>query len=153
MDTKHLYPGRLLLGLILAVCFVSLAHARHGEEDILTNRIPEPAPYVVSETTSAGGAFGAPHTGVPFESLWNSTNDVGGCSGCHTGLFNQWNGAMMSNAWRDPGWRGAFLLVARLTSTDGDCDIPNPPDGTAKAQINPFGGTNCTSTFLSLIHI
>jgi hypothetical protein len=134
----------LLLGI---AGLSSLAFARHGEENILTNRIPEPAPYVVSETTSAGGAFGAPHTGQPFEPLWTSTNDTGSCSGCHTGLFDQWNGAMMSNAWRDPGWRGAFLLVARLTSTDGDCDIPNPPDGTTKSRINPFGNTNCTSTF------
>ena len=29
---------------------------------------------------------------------------------------------MMANAWRDPGWRGAFLLVARATSTDGCAD-------------------------------
>ncbi|HYU32911.1 MAG TPA: Ig-like domain-containing protein, partial [Thermoanaerobaculia bacterium] len=58
-----------------------------------------------------------------------------------------WNGSMMSNAWRDPGWRGAFLLISRLTATDGNCDIPNPPDGTAKSQINPFANTDCTSTF------
>ncbi len=134
--------GALVLGL-----GASSAWARHGEENILTNRIPEPAPYVVSETTTGGGAFGAPHTGVPFESLWNTTDNVGSCDGCHTTLWNQWNGAMMSNAWRDPGWRGAFLLVARLTSTDGDCDIPNPPDGTARAVINPFTTAGCTSTF------
>ena len=138
------------LTLVLGVVGASSALARHGEEGFLANRIPEPAPYVVSETTSAGGAFGAPHTGAPFEDLWTSENDVGGCDGCHTGLWNQWNGAMMSNAWRDPGWRGAFLLVARLTSTDGNCDIPNPPDGTARASINPFAHpTACQSTFNS----
>ncbi len=139
-----------LATLLMVAGFVSQAFARHGEENILTNRIPEPAPYVVSETTSAGGAFGAPHTGVPFEAVWNSQNDAGSCDGCHTGLWNQWNGAMMSNAWRDPGWRGAFLLVARLTSTDGNCDIPNPPDGTPRASINPFAHpTACQSTFNS----
>lgn len=45
---------------------------------------------------------------------------------------------MMANAWRDPTWRGAFLLSARQTSTRGDCDVPDPPDGTAKARHNPF---------------
>ena len=58
--------GSALVALVLGLG-ASSAWARHGEENILTNRIPEPAPYVVSETTSAGGAFGAPHTGVPFE--------------------------------------------------------------------------------------
>ena len=153
MKNENLRWKGVVLGLatLLSVAgLVSTAFARHGEENILTNRIPEPAPYVVSETTSAGGAFGAPHTGVPFESVWNSENDAGSCDGCHTGLWNQWNGAMMSNAWRDPGWRGAFLLVARLTSTDGNCDIPNPPDGTPKASINPFAHpTACQSTFNS----
>ncbi|MFZ5863708.1 MAG: hypothetical protein ACOYXR_12805 [Nitrospirota bacterium] len=140
--------------LLAVVGLTATAFARHGEEGILTNRIPEPAPYVVGETTinpaGTAGAFGAPHTGQPFEPLWTGVNDTGGCSGCHTGLYDQWNGAMMSNAWRDPGWRGAFLLVARLTSTDGDCDIPNPPDdpsGASKAQINPFGIAGCQSRF------
>jgi len=147
--------------LVLVAVGASSALARHGEEGFLANRIPEPAPYVVSETTSAGGAFGAPHTGQPFEDpLWTSENDTGGCDGCHTGLWNQWNGAMMSNAWRDPGWRGAFLLVARLTSTDGCNDIPSPPDGSQRMdcvtinpetgqpyKINPFANANGTSTF------
>jgi hypothetical protein len=153
MPVFRLWQGRLFLLVVVfaGVGIASPVFARHGEENILANRIPEPAPYVVSETTSAGGAFGAPHTGQPFEDpLWTAENDVGGCDGCHTGLWNQWNGAMMSNAWRDPGWRGAFLLVARLTSTDGNCDIPNPPDGTPKASINPFAHpTACQSTFNS----
>ena len=45
---------------------------------------------------------------------------------------------MMSNAWRDPVWRAAFLALARATSANGECDTPAPPDGTAKAQHNPF---------------
>lgn len=151
MTDGYLRRKRVVLGLttLLSVAgLASLAYARHGEENILPNRIPEPAPYTVSETTSAGGAFGAPHTNVPFEAVWNSQNDSGSCDGCHTKMWEQWNGAMMSNAWRDPGWRGAFLLVARLTSTDGNCDIPNPPDGTARASINPFAHpTACQSTF------
>ncbi|MFZ5863709.1 MAG: hypothetical protein ACOYXR_12810 [Nitrospirota bacterium] len=145
------------LASVLSVAgLASTAWARHGEEQRLTNRIPEPAPYVVAETAAAGGA---PHTGVPFEPLWNGANEAGGCDGCHTGLWEEWNGAMMSNAWRDPGWRGAFLLVARLTSTDGCADIPAPPDDPNNVngtrydcsddahKINPFANANGTSTF------
>src|SRR5262245_30047532 len=55
---------------------------------------------------------------------------------------------MMANAWRDPAWRGAFLLSARQISAHGNCDTPNPPDGTAKARHNPFAGVNeCVTKF------
>ncbi|MDO9372701.1 MAG: hypothetical protein Q7U07_08975 [Gammaproteobacteria bacterium] len=139
-----------------------LAYARHGEGNILTNRIPEPAPYVVEETTantSLGGPAGA-FAPPPFENLWTSVNDINGCDGCHTGLYDQWNGSMMANAWRDPGWRGAFLLVARLTSTDGCNDITPVLTGgmardgslgydcsTPARKINPFANADGTSTF------
>ena len=44
---------------------------------------------------------------------------------------------MMSNSWRDPVWRAAFLLLARPISTDGDCDMPTPPDGTRQGHAQP----------------
>ena len=127
---------RNLAGLLIGCLgFAGGAQARHGE---LPNRIPEPPPYHIDEANTY-----AP----PFESKWTSQNGIDSCAGCHPRVFEEWNGSMKANAWRDPGWRGAFLLVARLTSTDGNCDIPDPPDGTAKATINPFANTNCTSTF------
>jgi hypothetical protein len=119
-----------------ALLFVNVPlQARHGE---LPNRIPEPPPYNVSEAQ-----FYPP----PFESKWEGNNNPGVCSSCHTPIWNQWNGSMMSNSWRDPGWRAAFLLISRLTSTDGNCDTPNPPDGSPKALLNPFANGDCTSTF------
>ncbi|HEX6903523.1 MAG TPA: Ig-like domain-containing protein [Thermoanaerobaculia bacterium] len=130
---------------LLKLCAVSgvaaglgLAYHQVQANNILPNRIPEPAPYNVQE---------AQVYPPPYESEWNGANNPGVCDSCHTRIFNEWNGSMMSNSWRDPGWRGAFLLIARLTSTDGGCDIPNPPDGTAKSQINPFANADCTSTF------
>ncbi len=122
-----------LLGAVLVAGYA--AQARHGE---LPNRIPEPAPYNTREAD-----FFPP----PFESFWEGSSNPGVCSNCHSRIWNEWNGSMMSNSWRDPGWRGAFLLIARLTSTDGNCDTPNPPDGTARSLLNPFANTNCTSTF------
>jgi len=109
--------------------------AGHGE---LPNRIPEAAPYHTGEAQ-----FYPP----PYNAEWEGVNAPSNCDGCHETIFGQWNGSMMSNSWRDPGWRGAFLLIARLTAKDGNCDTPNPPDGTAKAQINPFANGDCTSTW------
>lgn len=152
--------GRIHSLLFAAAGLLSLisspAFARHGEGNILTNRIPEPAAYEFSETLAGGGETQNP----PFENLWTNLNDTGSCDGCHTGLYDEWNGSMMANAWRDPGWRGAFLLVARLTSTDGCNDItPTLTDGNAKdgsigydcstadRKINPFANADGTSTF------
>lgn len=142
------------LGMISV--FAGTAFARHGDETVLPNRIPEPAPYVVSES-APGGSYKPP---FPWAA---NDNDSGRCNGCHTVIFKHWNGAMMSNAWRDPGWRGAFLLVARATSTDGCNDIPlnngkaadgsqgydcqtDPATGKPRS-LNPFANANGTSTF------
>ncbi|MGD2113585.1 MAG: Ig-like domain-containing protein [Acidobacteriota bacterium] len=136
MRSRTFLKTIVVAGAALAVLALGFqAMARHGE---LPNHIPEPAPYVVSEAQSFP---------PPWEGDWNGVNNPGNC-GCHSSFINgQWNGSMMSNSWRDVAWRGAFLLVARLTATDGDCDIPNPPDGTTKSAINPFANGNCTSTF------
>ena len=147
----------LTAALISVAAFMSYpAMARHGEADKLINRIAEPAAYEVSETIAGGGQTQNP----PFENLWTSLNDTGSCDGCHTGLYDEWNGSMMANAWRDPGWRGAFLLVSRATSTDGCADItPVLTGGLAKdgslgydcsttaRKLNPFANANSTSSF------
>jgi hypothetical protein len=105
----------------------------------LENRIPEAAPYDVSEAQ-----FFPP----PYEEYWNGTAHPGQCQSCHRRIFDDWAGSMMANAWRDPAWRGAFLLSARQSSTDGDCEAPPPPDGTARARLNPFASSvECASTF------
>ncbi len=105
----------------------------------IPNRLPEAAPYVVAETT----AF-AP----PFHDHWEQEDSPGQCQTCHQKIFDEWNGSMMSNSWRDPVWRAAFLALARATSANGECDTPVPPDGTNKAVHNPFANQGeCSSTF------
>ncbi len=105
----------------------------------LPDRIPEAAPYVASE---------AQVFPPPYEEHWKKDNAAGQCQTCHQRIFDQWNGSMMSNSWRDPVWRAAFLAQARATSTNGNCDTPAPPDGTARATPNPFAaGNECASTF------
>jgi hypothetical protein len=122
---------------ITAVCGAVYAPAHDLAE--LENRIPETAPYDISEAQ-----FFPP----PYEDYWKGTASAGQCQSCHRRIFEDWTGSMMANAWRDPAWRGAFLLAARQSSTDGDCGMPSPPDGTAKARLNPFASPDeCASTF------
>jgi len=105
----------------------------------LPNRIPEAAPYDTQEAT----AFPP-----PYEEYWQTQNHPGQCKNCHAKIFDEWNGSMMSNSWRDPVWRGAFFLLSKMTSANGNCAIPEPPDGTPKAKLNPFAkGDECASVF------
>jgi hypothetical protein len=123
--------------LALAALALSSGHviARRGE---LPNHIPEAAPYNVAEARI--------HP-PPYDAVFSGKGNPTVCATCHQQIYQEWNGSMMSNAWRDPAWRAAFLLIARSTSTDGDCDIPAPPDGSKKARHNPFANDDCTSTF------
>jgi Big-like domain-containing protein len=105
----------------------------------IPNRLQEAAPYVVAEAQ----AFPP-----PYHDHWEREDSPGQCQTCHQKIFDEWNGSMMSNSWRDPVWRAAFLVLARATSTNGECDTPAPPDGTAKATHNPFANKNdCSSSF------
>ena len=107
-------------------------------------RHPEPA--------ARGRAVRDRRGAAPFPLLMRSTGrphgHPGQCRNCHAKIFDEWNGSMMSNAWRDPVWRAAFLLLSRAVSTNGDCDTPQPPDGSPRVSHNPFAkpGT-CVSEF------
>jgi hypothetical protein len=117
---------------------VALAFQPAASRDELPNRIPQAAPYVVAE---------ARRFPPPFAEAWEGPHNPGRCATCHAKIFAEWNGSMMSSSWRDPGWRAAFLLAARQTSTAGDCEAPSPPDGTARNRVNPFAAGDCTSSF------
>ena len=121
---------------LAAVAFVARPHDAATD---LPNRIPEAAPYLTSE---------AQVFPPPYEEYWATQNHPGQCANCHRKIFDEWNGSMMSNSWRDPVWRAAFLLLARAVSTNGECDTPTPPDGTPKATHNPFAlAGQCASSF------
>lgn len=125
--------------LVTAVAVGAVVYDPRPDLSDLPNRLLEAPPYVTSETD----AFPP-----PFEQHWEQQNNPGQCQTCHSDIFSQWNGSMMANAWRDPAWRGAFLLSARETSAYGECDTPAPPDGTPKAEHNPFAVEGeCASEF------
>lgn len=105
----------------------------------IPNRLPEAAPYVLAEAQ----AFPP-----PFHDHWEQEDSPGQCQTCHQKIFDEWNGSMMSNSWRDPVWRAAFFALSKATSAHGECDTPEPPDGTPKATHNPFANKGeCSSTF------
>ena len=105
----------------------------------IPNRLPEAAPYVVAEAQAYP---------PPFHDHWEQEDSPGQCQTCHQKIFDEWNGSMMSNSWRDPVWRAAFFALSKATSAHGECDTPEPPDGTPKAAHNPFANKGeCSSTF------
>src|SRR5215471_10286131 len=136
--------GRLLklAVFILSSCGISaVVYMQPDQRSLndLPNRLPEAAPYVLAEAQ----AFPP-----PYHEHWEREGSPGSCQSCHKTIFDEWNGSMMSNSWRDPAWRAAFLLLSRATSANGECDTPEPPDGTPKESHNPFADKGkCSSTF------
>jgi len=132
---------KLAVFVVSAAGISTLAYRRPTQRslDDIPNRLPEAAPYVVSEAQ----AFPP-----PYHQHWESEDSPGQCQSCHQKIFDEWNGSMMSNSWRDPAWRAAFRLLALATSAHGECDTPEPPDGSPKAKHNPFADPGqCSSTF------
>jgi len=128
-----------LLVTTLATSALVYYQPDQGKLNDIPNRLPEAAPYVLAEAQ----AFPP-----PYHDHWEQEDSPGQCQTCHQKIFDEWNGSMMSNSWRDPVWRAAFLSLARATSANGECDTPEPPDGTAKAAHNPFANKGeCSSTF------
>src|SRR5580693_5303793 len=130
--------ANVAVALGASALLVAMSFRPAGEPAEISGRLPVAPPYVTAEARAYP---------PPYEPYWQEQHSPAKCATCHGRIFKEWNGSMMSNSWRDPGWRGAFLLVARLTSTAGDCDTPNPPDGTPKASLNPFANRDCSATF------
>lgn len=129
----------VLVSAATAITVTALVYRSPVAGGELPNRLPEPPPYVAEE---------AQFVPPPFEGYWSTLDHPGQCQTCHQRVFDEWNGSMMANAWRDPVWRGAFLLSSRETGTAGDCETPDPPDGTVRARHNPFALANaCASVF------
>ena len=130
------------LSILAAITLITSALVYYQPQQSDLNDIPriqEAAPYVIAEAQ----AFPP-----PYHDHWEQEDSPAQCKTCHQRIFDEWNGSMMSNAWRDPVWRAAFLALARSTSANGECATPQPPDGTRKATHNPFANNGeCSSTF------
>jgi hypothetical protein len=131
---------KLAVLLVTALALSAAVYQTKAPALDLPNRIPEAAPYITAEAKALP---------PPYEEHWQTANHPGQCQNCHQKIFDEWNGSMMSNSWRDPVWRAAFLLLSRAVSTNGDCGTPAPPDGTVKAKHNPFAlpDGECASAF------
>src|SRR5579871_583475 len=126
--------------LVLTVlALTALVHQPDVNLNDIPNRLPEAAPYNYEEAKALP---------PPYEEHWAAEDNPGQCKTCHQKIFDEWNGSMMSNSWRDPAWRAAFFLLSRAVSAHGECDILQPPDGTEKEPHNPFANQGeCSSTF------
>ncbi len=124
MTARKLWPFALLAAGSTAA-LVALSFRPVASRDELPNRIPRPAPYVTAE---------AKQFPPPYEEAWEGPHNPGRCATCHARIFDEWNGSMMSNAWRDPaGGRPSCWRPGRLRPI-GDCEAPAPPDGTARRR-------------------
>jgi hypothetical protein len=131
------FKAIVLVITVLAV--TGLVYQSDVNRKDIPNRLPEAAPYVTAE------AHAFP---PPWEDHWAQEDNPGQCQTCHQKIFDEWNGSMMSNSWRDPIWRAAFYALSKAVSAHGECDTPEPPDGTEKASHNPFADKGeCSSTF------
>src|SRR4029450_1392457 len=92
------WRSSLSYGMVLVVLWGAPGHARHGE---LPNRIPEAAPYNVTEAESYP---------PPYEDKWTTINNPTLCAGCHMRILQDRNATMRANYLRDPRWRGACFL-------------------------------------------
>src|SRR5689334_18305970 len=97
-----------VLGAALAGLLIVVLRTAPPSVHALPEALPVSPPYLQAETRDAA---------TPLEKHFEGRLNPGKCATCHSKVFQQWNGSMMSNAWRDPAWRGAFYLVSRLTST------------------------------------
>ena len=63
------------------------------------------------------------------------------CGGCHTEIYQQWNGSMHSNAWKDPLYRAVLNLVSKATQgqVDNLCMGCHTPIGVTTGEANPAG--------------
>jgi hypothetical protein len=132
---------KLSVFVLSAAALSAVAYYQPSQRNLndIPNRLPEAAPYVYQEAKALP---------PPYHDHWEAEDSPGQCQTCHQKIFDEWNGSMMSNSWRDPAWRAAYLLLSRATSAHGECDTPNPPDGTLKATHNPFANPGeCSSTF------
>jgi cytochrome c554/c'-like protein len=63
------------------------------------------------------------------------------CGGCHSDIFQQWNGSMHSNAWKDPIYRAVLNLASKGTEGQVDklCMGCHTPIGLTTGEANPAG--------------
>jgi hypothetical protein len=63
------------------------------------------------------------------------------CGGCHTEIYQQWNGSMHSYAWKDPIYRAVLQRVSEATQgqLDNLCMGCHTPIGVTTGEANPAG--------------
>ncbi len=65
------------------------------------------------------------------------------CKGCHNEIYEQWNGSMHSNSYKDPVFQKLYAMASQETKglTDGFCARCHTPIGVLKGEIPPADGS------------
>jgi Cytochrome c554 and c-prime len=68
------------------------------------------------------------------------------CGGCHSEIYQQWNGSMHSNSWKDPVYRAVLKLASSGTQGQVNklCMGCHTPIGVTTGEANP-AGTNMSA--------
>ena len=93
-------------------------------------KYPEEAPFYPSRASSNGKKL----TDEMFDQP-----EV--CGGCHSEIYQQWNGSMHSNAWKDPIYRAALNIASKNTKGKVDklCMGCHTPIGVLSGTASPSG--------------
>lgn len=69
------------------------------------------------------------------------------CGGCHNEIYEQWNGSMHSNAWKDPVFLKLYAMASEETKglTDSFCVRCHVPVGLLKDEIPPADGSKLSN--------
>jgi hypothetical protein len=65
------------------------------------------------------------------------------CQGCHSEIYEQWNGSMHSNSWKDPVFQKLYEMSSNETGglTDVFCARCHTPIGVINGEIPPADGS------------
>ena len=74
----------------------------------------------------------------------NQFTEASTCGGCHTDIYQQWQGSMHNNAMEDRFYRGFHALASEETNgaIDAFCTACHTPIGTFSGEVPPLEGSN-----------
>ncbi len=94
---------------------------------------------------SAGGDTGeTPFEPITYAARFKASQftEASICGGCHTDIYEQWQGSMHNNAMEDKLYQGLHALASKETNgaIDAFCTVCHTPIGTLSGEVPPLEG-------------